>query len=99
MGEKSPCNSILNNKGIPPPWIPLGSLSTKSALRAFSLLRVFHTSLKNFLPHFKASTEDFLMFSKGNVKLESKQAFTWSQPAFSNTKVVLQTPIQAQWSS
>jgi hypothetical protein len=23
MGEKSPCNSILNNKGIPPPWDPL----------------------------------------------------------------------------
>jgi hypothetical protein len=33
MGEKSPCNSILNNKGIPPPWIPLGSLSTKSVPR------------------------------------------------------------------
>jgi hypothetical protein len=33
MGEKSPCNSILNNKGIPLPWIPLGSLSTKSALK------------------------------------------------------------------
>jgi hypothetical protein len=32
MGEKSPCNSILNNKGIPPTWIPLGSLTTKSAL-------------------------------------------------------------------
>jgi hypothetical protein len=37
MGEKSPCNSILNNKGIPPPWIPLGSLSTKSALKVFGL--------------------------------------------------------------
>jgi hypothetical protein len=36
-GEKFPCNSILNNKGIPSPWISLGSLSTKSALRRSKL--------------------------------------------------------------
>jgi hypothetical protein len=33
MGDKSSCNSILNNKGIPAPWIPSGSLTTKSALK------------------------------------------------------------------
>jgi hypothetical protein len=38
MGEKSLCNSILNNKGIPPSWIPLGSLSTKSALQVLWIL-------------------------------------------------------------
>jgi hypothetical protein len=40
MGEKSPYNLfILNCKGISPPWIPSGSLITKSALkRIFSPL-------------------------------------------------------------
>jgi hypothetical protein len=33
MGEKSTCYSKLNCKGISPPWIPLGSLTTKLALR------------------------------------------------------------------
>jgi hypothetical protein len=32
MGEESPCYSKLNCKGISPPWILLGSLTTKSAL-------------------------------------------------------------------
>jgi hypothetical protein len=32
-----PLQFNLNNKGIPPPWIPLGSLSTKSALRVLRL--------------------------------------------------------------
>jgi hypothetical protein len=31
--KKSSCYSKLNYKGISPPWFPLGSLITKSALR------------------------------------------------------------------
>ena len=38
MGEESPCYSKLNCKGISPPWIPLGSLTTKSALRVCSVI-------------------------------------------------------------
>jgi hypothetical protein len=32
-GKKSSCYSKLNCKGIPPPWIPYGSLITKSSLK------------------------------------------------------------------
>jgi hypothetical protein len=33
QGKKTSCYSKLNWKEIPPPWIPLGSLITKLALR------------------------------------------------------------------
>jgi hypothetical protein len=39
-GEKSSCNSILNNKVIPSSWISLGSLATKSTLRLQQMLRL-----------------------------------------------------------
>jgi hypothetical protein len=38
MVEGSSCYSILNNKGIPPPWIPSIFISTKLALRYFMFI-------------------------------------------------------------
>jgi hypothetical protein len=62
-------------------------------------LTLFQISDINFFDHSEASIVDLRTLSVDSLKLGSVQAFTCLHSTFSKTEVVIQAPMQAQYSS